>query len=152
MYKVIIGLEVHCELKTNSKNFSSAKNTYTNLPNVNVMPVDLGLPGILPVVNKEACRKALKTAMALNCTTPDEIIFDVSVLEGRFIARKGSTFYTHWNADISKNIAPPSRYGRETDNGVFPFNNQMYKFSQYDDIFIATCISGGCRMEKLTLE
>ncbi len=76
MYKVIIGLEVHCELKTNSKNFSSAKNTYTNLPNVNVMPVDLGLPGILPVVNKEACRKALKTAMALNCTTPDEIIFD----------------------------------------------------------------------------
>ena len=76
MYKVIIGLEVHCELKTNSKNFSSAKNTYTNLPNVNVMPVDLGLPGILPVVNKEACKKALKTAMALNCTTPDEIIFD----------------------------------------------------------------------------
>ena len=42
MYKVIIGLEVHCELKTNSKNFSSAKNTYTNLPNINVMPVDLG--------------------------------------------------------------------------------------------------------------
>ena len=76
MYKVIIGLEVHCELKTNSKNFSSAKNTNTNLPNINVMPVDLGLPGILPVVNKEACKKALKTAMALNCTTPDEIIFD----------------------------------------------------------------------------
>ncbi len=76
MYKVIIGLEVHCELKTNSKNFSSAKNTYTNMPNVNVMPVDLGLPGILPVVNKEACKKALKTAMALNCETPDEIIFD----------------------------------------------------------------------------
>ena len=76
MYKVIIGLEVHCELKTNSKNFSSAKNTYTNLPNINVMPVDLGLPGILHVVNKEACKKALKTAMALNCTTPDEIIFD----------------------------------------------------------------------------
>lgn len=76
MYKVIIGLEVHCELKTNSKNFSSAKNTYTNLPNINVMPVDLGLPGILPVVNKKACKKALKTAMALNCTTPDEIIFD----------------------------------------------------------------------------
>ncbi len=76
MYKVIIGLEVHCELLTNSKNFSSAKNSYTNIPNIHVMPVDLGLPGILPVVNKEACRKALKTAMALNCETPDEIIFD----------------------------------------------------------------------------
>ncbi len=76
MYKVIIGLEVHCEVLTNSKNFSGSKNTYTNEPNVNVMPVDIGLPGILPVVNKEACRKALKTAMALNCETPDEIIFD----------------------------------------------------------------------------
>lgn len=76
MYKVIIGLEVHCELKTNSKNFSNAKNTYTHTPNINVAPVDLGLPGILPVVNKEACRKALLTAMALNCETPDEIIFD----------------------------------------------------------------------------
>ena len=52
MYKVIIGLEVHCEVLTNSKNFSGSKNTYTNEPNVNVMPVDIGLPGILPVVNK----------------------------------------------------------------------------------------------------
>jgi aspartyl-tRNA(Asn)/glutamyl-tRNA(Gln) amidotransferase subunit B len=76
MYKVVIGLEVHCELLTNSKNFSSAKNTYSTIPNVNVAPVDLGLPGILPVVNKEAVKKALKTAMALNCTNPDEVIFD----------------------------------------------------------------------------
>ncbi len=76
MYKVVIGLEVHCEVLTNTKNFSNAKNSYTNIPNINVMPVDLGLPGILPVVNKEACKKALKTAMALNCQTPDEIIFD----------------------------------------------------------------------------
>lgn len=76
MYKVVIGLEVHCEVLTNSKNFSSAKNTYSTIPNINVATVDLGLPGILPVVNKEAVRKALKTAMALNCTNPDEVIFD----------------------------------------------------------------------------
>lgn len=76
MYKVVIGLEVHCELKTNSKNFSTSKNTYSTIYNENVSPVDLGLPGILPVVNKEACHKALKTALALNCKTPDEIIFD----------------------------------------------------------------------------
>lgn len=91
----------------------------------------------------------------LNASTvvdnPDSIIFDKSILGGRFLARKGLTCYTHWKAYISKNIAPPSRYGIETDNGVFPFNNQMYKFSQYDDIFIATCINGGCSMEKLTL-
>ena len=76
MYKVVIGLEVHCELETKSKNFSSAPNTFTRTPNINVAAVDLGLPGILPVVNKEACRKALKTAMALHCENPDEVVFD----------------------------------------------------------------------------
>ncbi len=76
MYKVVIGLEVHCELDTLAKNFSQAKNTYTSTPNINVGTVDLGLPGILPVPNKEAVKKALKTAMALNCKTPDVVIFD----------------------------------------------------------------------------
>ena len=76
MYKVVIGLEVHCELETNSKNFSPAPNTFTKIPNINVGTVDLGLPGILPVANKEAVKKALFTSMALNCNLPDEIIFD----------------------------------------------------------------------------
>ena len=76
MYKVVIGLEVHCELETNSKNFSAAPNTFTEAHNINVATVDLGLPGILPVANKEAVRKALLTSMALHCKTPDEIIFD----------------------------------------------------------------------------
>ena len=83
---------------------------------------------------------------------PDNIIYDGRMLGGRFLARKGLTCYTHWKADISKNIAPPSRYGIETDNGVFPFNNQMYKFSNYDNIYIATCSNGTCSMKKLTLE
>ena len=76
MRKVVIGLEVHCELKTVTKNFSASKNEYTSIPNIHVTPVDLGLPGILPVVNIEAVKKALKTAMALNCTNPDEVLFD----------------------------------------------------------------------------
>ena len=76
MYKVVIGLEVHCELETKSKNFSSAPNQFTKIPNINVGTVDLGLPGILPVANKEAVKKALFTSMALNCKLPDEIIFD----------------------------------------------------------------------------
>ena len=74
-YKVVIGLEVHCELETNSKNFSPALNTFSTIPNENVATVDLGLPGILPVPNKEACRRALLTAMALNCENPDEVIY-----------------------------------------------------------------------------
>ena len=81
---------------------------------------------------------------------PDSIIYDRR-LGGRFLARKGLTYYTHWKANINKNIAPPSRYGIETDNGVFPFNNRMYKFLNYDEIYIAICIDGVCTMEKLTL-
>lgn len=76
MYKAVIGLEVHAELNTLTKNFSSGKNDYTRTPNINVNPVDLGLPGILPVVNKEAVKKALKTALALNCTIAKDVLFD----------------------------------------------------------------------------
>ena len=76
MYKVTIGLEVHCEVKTNSKNFSSAKNTYSEYPNENIDTVDIGLPGILPVANKEAFKKSLMMALALNCKTPDIVMFD----------------------------------------------------------------------------
>ena len=76
MYKVVIGLEVHCELKTVSKNFSGSRNEYSSLPNSNVATVDLGFPGVLPVANKEAVKKALKMSLALNCETPDVITFD----------------------------------------------------------------------------
>lgn len=82
---------------------------------------------------------------------PDRIIYDGSVLGGRFLARKDMTCYTHWKADISKNIAPPSRYGIETDGGVFPFNNQTYKFSTNNNVYIANCSNGTCTMKKLTL-
>ena len=76
MYKAVIGLEVHCELKSNSKNFSSAKNVYSSYPNNNVSPVDMGFPGILPVANKEAFKKSLKMALAFHCQTPDIVTFD----------------------------------------------------------------------------
>ena len=79
---------------------------------------------------------------------PDNIIFSST---GSFFAKKDSVYYTHWNADVSKNIASPSRYGIETDNGVVPFNNQMYKFVDQEDIYVAICIDGFCSMEKLTL-
>ena len=81
--------------------------------------------------------------------SPDAIIFNDKT--GRFLARKNSLYYAHWKADISRNIAPPSRYGIETDNGVFPFNKQTYKFLLYSFVYIATCSNGTCSMEKLTL-
>lgn len=81
---------------------------------------------------------------------PDSIIFDQS--RKRFLARKDLTYYTHWNANIARNIAPPSRYGIETNIGVYPFNNQLYKFSELDGLYTATCFNGGCRMDKLTIK
>lgn len=76
MYKTVIGLEVHCELKSNSKNFSSSKNSYSTIPNSNVSAVDLGMPGILPVVNKQAVRNSIKMALAMNCEVPQYLTFD----------------------------------------------------------------------------
>ncbi len=76
MYKTVIGLEVHCELKSNSKNFSSAKNSYSTIPNSNVSVVDLAMPGILPVVNKQAVRNSIKMALAMNCEIPKYLTFE----------------------------------------------------------------------------
>ena len=69
MYKVTIGLEVHCELDSNSKVFSPSINGYTEAPNSHVAYQDLGFPGILPIANKEAWKRALIVSMAMNCTT-----------------------------------------------------------------------------------
>ena len=76
MYKAVIGLEVHCELKSNSKNFSSSKNGFSDIPNSNVSVVDLGMPGVLPVVNKEAVKNSIKMALAMNCTIPKYLTFE----------------------------------------------------------------------------
>ena len=76
MYKTVIGLEVHCEVITNSKNFSTAKNSYSEYPNENIDTTDIGLPGVLPIANREAFRKSLMMALALNCQTPDIVMFD----------------------------------------------------------------------------
>lgn len=75
-YKAVIGLEMHCELTSNSKVFSDARNAYSELANSNVRPLDLGLPGTLPMINKECVRKALLASMILNCTQPEYMYFD----------------------------------------------------------------------------
>ena len=75
-YKAVIGLEMHCEMKSNSKVFSSARNDFSELANINVRPVDMAFPGTLPVVNKECVRKALLMSMVLNCKQPEYMYFD----------------------------------------------------------------------------
>ena len=52
-FETVIGIEIHCELKTKSKMFSSAANTFDAEPNTNVHPVDMAFPGTMPVLNKK---------------------------------------------------------------------------------------------------
>ncbi|WP_226584478.1 Asp-tRNA(Asn)/Glu-tRNA(Gln) amidotransferase subunit GatB [Halobacillus litoralis] len=75
-FETIIGLEVHVELKTDSKIFSPSPNMFGDDPNTNVNPIDLGYPGVLPVLNEEAVNFAMKAAMALNCDIATDTKFD----------------------------------------------------------------------------
>ena len=67
-WETIIGLEVHCELKTATKLFCGCPNMFGDEPNTNCCPVCLGLPGSLPVLNKGAVELAIRIGLALNCT------------------------------------------------------------------------------------
>lgn len=69
-YIVTIGLEVHCQIKTNSKMFCSCKTEFGNEPNTSVCPVCMGLPGALPVMNGYAIERTLLTGLMLGCSSP----------------------------------------------------------------------------------
>ena len=75
-FETVIGLEVHVELYTNSKIFSASPNEFGAPPNTNTSVIELGYPGVLPVVNKKAVEFAMKAAMALNCQVATETKFD----------------------------------------------------------------------------
>lgn len=67
-YEAVIGLEIHSELKTNTKIFCGCATEFGAEQNTHVCPVCLGLPGVLPVVNKRVVEFAIKAGLALNCT------------------------------------------------------------------------------------
>jgi aspartyl-tRNA(Asn)/glutamyl-tRNA(Gln) amidotransferase subunit B len=67
-FEPVLGFEVHVELNTRTKMFSDAPNEFGSEPNTNVTPVDLGLPGSLPVVNEQAVRYSISLGLALGCS------------------------------------------------------------------------------------
>jgi aspartyl-tRNA(Asn)/glutamyl-tRNA(Gln) amidotransferase subunit B len=75
-FETVIGLEVHVELKTDSKIFSASPNHFGSEPNTNTSVIDLGYPGVLPVLNKKAVEFGMKAAMALNCQVATHTKFD----------------------------------------------------------------------------
>ena len=75
-YETVIGLEIHSELKTNTKIFCGCATTFGAEQNTNVCPVCLGLPGVLPVINKRVVEFAIKAGIALNCKINNFSKFD----------------------------------------------------------------------------
>ena len=75
-YEVVIGLEVHAQLKTKSKIFAPDGTEFGQEPNTQTSPITLGMPGVLPVLNKEAVNMGILTGLALNCEIPERCKFD----------------------------------------------------------------------------
>jgi len=75
-YEVVIGLEVHVQVRTNSKMFCSCPNRYGAEPNTLVCPVCMGYPGVLPVPNEEAIAKTVKAGLLTECTIAEFSKFD----------------------------------------------------------------------------
>src|SRR4051794_15839313 len=76
-YEVVVGIEIHVQLKTVSKMFCACSTDVRNAaPNTNVCPVCLGLPGAMPVINRRAVELVLATGMAIDATTPDVTRWD----------------------------------------------------------------------------
>ncbi|MGD9246094.1 MAG: Asp-tRNA(Asn)/Glu-tRNA(Gln) amidotransferase GatCAB subunit B, partial [Desulfobacterales bacterium] len=67
-YEPVIGLEVHAQLKTKTKIFCNCSTSFGAPPNTHTCPVCLGMPGVLPVLNKKVVEYAMRMAVATNCT------------------------------------------------------------------------------------
>jgi aspartyl-tRNA(Asn)/glutamyl-tRNA(Gln) amidotransferase subunit B len=74
-YEAVIGLEVHAQLSTKTKIFCGCSTTFGNAPNSNVCPVCLGMPGVLPVLNKQVVEYAIRLGLATHCTISPTSVF-----------------------------------------------------------------------------
>ena len=75
-YEVVIGLEVHAQLKTNTKIFAPDGCEFGCEQNTQISPITLGMPGVLPVLNKAVVNMGILTGLALNCEIAEKCKFD----------------------------------------------------------------------------
>ena len=74
-WEAVIGLEVHCQLSTHSKIFSGAPIAYGAAPNSQACPIDLGMPGVLPVLNADAVKKAVTFGLSVDAEIARRCVF-----------------------------------------------------------------------------
>ena len=75
-WEMVIGLEIHAQVKSNSKLFSSSSTKFGSSPNSQVSLVDAAMPGMLPVINKYCVEQAVKTGVGLNAKINNYSVFD----------------------------------------------------------------------------
>ena len=76
MTKLVIGLEMHAEMKSDTKVFSPSSNVYNKMANVNINEIDLAFPGFMPSLNEECVKKAIEMALILKCDIAKYMLFD----------------------------------------------------------------------------
>ena len=117
-YDVVIGLEIHAELKTKTKVFCSCKNEFGDIPNANTCPVCTGMPGALPIINKKAVELCIKAGLCFGCD-----ISHYAVMERK------NYFYPDLSKayQISQLVHPFCLNGGITlDNGEFKALNRIH--------------------------
>src|SRR5438309_5127126 len=120
-YEPVIGLEVHAQLRTQSKIFCGCSTRFGDPPNTNVCEVCLGLPGTLPVLNRRALEMAIRAALALHCTVEEHSrfarknYFYPDLPKGYQISMYELPLATGGRLEIEFNGAPPDNIGTSKD-------------------------------------
>ena len=116
-YEAVIGLEVHAQLLTKSKAYSSDVNEYGSTPNSNISPITLGHPGTLPVMNKKTVEYAIKLGLAMNCEIADyqffarKNYFYPDLPKGYQITQDNTPICTNGYIDIKNDDTKETRIG-----------------------------------------
>ena len=116
-YEVVIGLEVHAQLLTKTKAYSSDVNAFGASPNTHTSPVTLGHPGTLPVMNKKSIEYAIKLGIALNCDIAEyqyfarKNYFYPDLPKGYQITQDKTPICTGGFIDLKSDKGPPKRIG-----------------------------------------
>jgi aspartyl-tRNA(Asn)/glutamyl-tRNA(Gln) amidotransferase subunit B len=116
-FEPVIGLEVHAQLLTKTKAFCGCSTSFGARPNTNVCPVCLGLPGSLPVLNKEAVRMAVRIGLALGCAVTEKSVFArknyfyPDLPKGYQISQYDAPLCTSGTLDVSVSGAAPRTIG-----------------------------------------